>query len=135
MIAVLVSLVLVGGVPPSQGASETATQFYMRYLAAVDSAKSIADVVAFWAPAMADEFTSAPADQRVDLAGLKRMYARVSGVKVTRERLVPGRTDDAMLDLEGVGADGKPVIGTAHVFKHEGQWKLAAQEEWHVPQR
>ena len=131
MIAVLVGLVLAGGLLPSQGASETATQFYMRYQSVVKNATSIDQVVALWAPALADEYTSAPPDQRVDLAGLKQMYGRVSNVKVTRERLVPGRTDDAMLDLEGTGAGEKKMTGTAHVFKQAGQWKLAAQEDWH----
>ena len=56
------------GPPP-----ETATQFYLRYRAATTKPTSVDEVLAFWAEDVVNEYKSAPPDQRVDLAGIKRM--------------------------------------------------------------
>ena len=144
MVAVCVYLLLaVGGIVQAAHAttapgpsSETATQFYMRYRAAVNDARSVDEILAFWTAETAGEYKSAPADQRVDLAGIKRIYSMVSNVKVTREALsVDAGTSDATLSLEGVGVDQKKVTGTAHLVKKAGQWRLAGQEAWQSPQR
>lgn len=145
MVAVCVYLLLaVGGIVQAAAhattapgpSSETATQFYMRYRAAVNDARSIDEILAFWTAEAAGEYKSAPADQRVDLAGIKRIYGMVSNVKVTREALlVDAGTSDATLILEGVGVGQKKVTGTAHLVKKQGQWRLAGQEAWQAPQR
>jgi hypothetical protein len=140
MVSLLASVVMiVGGLvqAPSQPTkaseppSETATQFYLRYQAAVTNATSVDEVLTFWSDDAANEYKSAPPDQRVDLAGIKRMYGRVSSVAVTREAVSTGPgTSDAMLSLEGIGIDQKKVTGSAHLVKKQGAWKLAEPEEW-----
>jgi hypothetical protein len=140
MVPVLVCAVLVVGglvqaAPQTTAApgpqSETATQFYQRYRAAVASATSTDDVVALWAADAANEYRNAPPDQRVDLAGIKRMNSMVSSVTVTHEAISVGAgTANATLSLEGIGTGGKKVTGTVHLVKQEGLWKLAQPEEW-----
>jgi hypothetical protein len=111
--------------------AETATQFYLRYRAAVANAASVDEVLAFWADAAATEYRSAPADQRVDLAAIKRMNSMVTGVTVTREDASSAAgTDHVILSLEGSGLDQKKVTGTAHLVKEAGAWRLAEPEEW-----
>jgi len=140
MVSLLASVVLmVGGLAqapsqPTQASgppSETATEFYVRYRAAVAKATSVDEVLAFFSDDAANEFRSAPPDERVDLAGMKRMNGMVSGVMVTREAVSTGPgTSDALLSLEGIGNDQKKVTATAHLVKKEGAWKLAEPEQW-----
>jgi hypothetical protein len=106
MVSLLAGVVMiVGGLvqAPSQPAktpappSETATQFYLRYRAAVANATSVDEVLTFFSDDAANEYKSAPPDERVDLAGMKRMNGMVSGVTVTREAVSTGPgTSDAM---------------------------------------
>ena len=111
--------------------SETATQFYLRYRAAAANATSVDEVLAFWSDDVVNEFKSAPPDQRVDLAGIKRMIGMASDVTVVRETVSTGPgTSDALLSLEGIGPDQKKVTATAHLVTKEGAWKLAEPEQW-----
>ena len=104
MVSLLASiLMIVAGLvqAPSQPAkasgpaSETATQFYLRYRAAAAKATSVEEVLTFWADDAVNEYKSAPPDERVDLAGIKRMIGMASGVTVTRESVStgPGASD------------------------------------------
>jgi hypothetical protein len=111
-------------------AAETATQFYTRYQAAMANASTVDEVIAFWAADLVKEFTAAPAAERTDLAGLKRIYSLVSHVKVTRETLTGSPATGATLRLEGTGRDQKTVTGTVHLVKENGAWKLFGPEDW-----
>jgi len=106
---------------------ESATQFYERYRAAVPNAKTVDDVLAFWAADVASEFRSAPADQRVSLADMKRMYAMVTGVKIVKEAVArPGAT----LSLEGMSPDHKTITGTVQLVMDANGWKVSGPEAW-----
>jgi hypothetical protein len=93
----------------------------------VANASTVDDVIAFWAADLVKEFTAAPAADRTNLAGLKRIYSLVSHVKVTRETLTGSA---ATLRLEGIGRDQKTVTGTVHLVKENGAWKLLGPEDW-----
>ena len=132
MVSLLVGLVIAAmgiGSAPMQAASETASQFYMRYRVAVDSATSMEDVLPFWSGAAANEYRSAPPDQKVDLAGFRRMTGLASHVRVTHETVT---ADAATLTLEGTSRDQKRITGTAHLVKEDGGWKLASPESWNT---
>jgi hypothetical protein len=132
-------LIAIGGllwVPPAQaptGAAppaETPTQFYARYRATVASASALDEIVALWATDAAKEFRDAPPSQRVDLAGVKRMNAMLSNVKVTGETPVGVDGTAAELALEAVGPDQKKITGKVHIVKEGGTWKLSEPEQW-----
>lgn len=112
----------------SQGvpANETATQFYERYLAAIQHAESVNEIVAFWTPAQAEMFLAAPANERVSLADLKRMNAAHPSVKVTKETPTGSVV---VLTLESISGN-KTLAGTARVVKIGGDWKLEGPERW-----
>jgi hypothetical protein len=107
--------------------TETPTQFYLRYCKAVSDARSMEEVMAFWQKDMAADFLRYPPDQRVDINGIKHMYARFKDVKVTAE--TRGATG-ATLSLEPVGPEQKPMTGTVYLVKENGEWKLFGQEAW-----
>ena len=117
--------------PPKQpaGPQETPSQFYSRYRSAIQNAKSLDEVTKFWQRSLAAEFNQAPPDQRVDLAGLQRLYGKVSDVNVVSVSIAPGGST-ATMKLTGRTADGKTMSGTAAFVQEEGSWKLAAQEDW-----
>jgi hypothetical protein len=106
---------------------ESPTQFYERYRAAVPNAKSTDDVLAFWTAVVASEFRSAPADQRVTLEEMKRVYARVTGVKIVKEVVT---LPDATLSLEGTSPDQKTIQGTVRLAMEKDGWKVSGLETW-----
>jgi hypothetical protein len=115
-------------VPAPAGQSrELPSAFYMRYRAAVANARTLDDVMAFWSADLVKEFKSTPADQRIDLAGFKRLYGMHSGVQATGDTIDGGR---ATLKLEGTTTDQKKVTGSARLVIENGEWKLAEQETW-----
>lgn len=108
---------------------ETPSQFYLRYRAAVQNATTMDDVLAYWTTATANEFRSAPPDQRVDLAGVQRIYGMYSDVDVARFDVEsPG--DHVTLTLKGKTSDGKPMSGTATLAREDGRWKVVGPERW-----
>jgi hypothetical protein len=112
---------------PAGQSRELPSQFYMRYRAAVAKARTLDDVMAFCRADLVKEFKSAPPDQRVDLAGFKRIYGILSGVQATSGTIDGGR---ATLKLEGTTTDQKKVAGSASLVMENGEWKLAEQETW-----
>ena len=112
--------------------TETPSQFYLRYRAAVRGAESLDEVMKFWQRSLVAEFKQAPADQRADLAGFKRMYNMVSDVVVVSESRTTTATGAsvATLKLRGTMADGVTMSGTASLVHEDGGWKLAAPEDW-----
>jgi hypothetical protein len=105
----------------------SATQFYERYRVAVPNAKTVDDVLAFWTTEVASEFRSAPADQRVSLADMKRMYAMVTGVKVVKEAVA---SPSATLSLEGLSPDHKMITGTVQLVMEANGWRVSGPEAW-----
>jgi len=108
-------------------ATETPSDFYLRYRAAVLSATSLDEVLAFWQAKAVDEFKQAPPDQRVDLAAMKRMYTRMVDVKVTEET---AGASGATLKLAGTTSDQKTMTGTVYLVKEGGGWKVFGPETW-----
>jgi hypothetical protein len=126
--AVAASVVIAAEQAVPSTAKESPSQFYLRYRAAVAKAVTLDDVTTFWGADLAKEFKDAPPDQRVDLAAVKRMYGKLSNVRVTKETI---DGTNATLTLEGTNAaDQKKVTGTAHLVSENGAWKLTEQETW-----
>ena len=123
-----VSQVVVAPATASEAAkTETPSQFYMRYRAAVLNATTLDDVLTYWRTEMANEFKQAPPDQRADLAAMKRIYAMMTDVKVVGEAV--GEAGGATVTLEGT-RDQKKMTGTAYLVRQNGEWKLFGQERW-----
>jgi hypothetical protein len=117
--------------PPKQpaGPAETPSQFYLRYRSAAQSATSLDEIMRFWQKSLVAEFKQAPPDQRVDLAGFKRLYNMFSDVSVVSVSIRTGGST-ATMKLAGKTTDGKKMSGTASLVQEDGGWKLAAPEDW-----
>ena len=135
----LLPIGVAAGVPqeakPNQAkrnSAERPSQFYLRYRSAVQTASSLDEVMRFWQKSLVAEFKQAPPDQRVDLAGFKRMYNMLSDVSVVSESVGTDATgvSIATLKLRGTTADGVTMNGTASLVQEGGGWKLAAPEDW-----
>jgi len=108
-------------------AKEKPSDFYLRYRAAVLSAATMDDVLAFWRAQAVDEFKQAPPDQRVDLATMKRIYTTMADVKVTEETL---GASGATLKLVVTTSDQKTKTGTVYLVNEGGQWRIFGLETW-----
>jgi hypothetical protein len=113
--------------PASPPGAETATQFYLRYRAAVAKATTVEEVEKFWRADLVKEFNAAPPDQRAELAGIQRAYAMVTDVSVTGE--TAGATG-ATVTMTGTNPDHQKVTGTAYLIKEDGSWKVFGPERW-----
>jgi hypothetical protein len=107
--------------------NETASQFYLRYRAAVQSAASIDQILAFWSPDQVDMYRAAPAAERMGFEDIKKAYATHRDVKVAGEKAMG---NSATLTLEGTAGDNKRVTGSAQVIRIDGVWKARGPENW-----
>jgi hypothetical protein len=108
---------------------ETAAQFYLRWRSTALNAKSADEIAAFWNAETLEQFNMQPQPaQSETLAMVKRAYARQTDVKVVKETAT---SSGATLSLEGLDADGKPLVGAVEVVKENGAWKITnAVERW-----
>ena len=115
------------GVGAQAPASETASQFYMRYLDAFAKAKRIEDVLPLMSAELNKEVQSTPAAERPKMFEFLKMVSGMNtGPKVTKEdRTVSGAT----LTVEATDMEKKRVTGTITVVREGGAWKLA-KESW-----
>ena len=109
--------------------SETPAAFYERYLATVETAKTLEGVSALWSESMRAQL-KAPNTPAVSLDMVRTGYS-VSGVKVVGA--VPVRNNDVRLMLEGTSSKyGRKATGSVVVTKENGAWKLADFGGWTI---
>jgi hypothetical protein len=110
-------------------ASETATQFYLRWRSTVLAAKSMDEITPFWTAEMTDQFSMEPEAAKADtLPMIKRFYGAQRDVKVIKETATP---TGATLSLEGKDGEQKPIVSSVDIVKENGAWKMTgAVEQW-----
>ena len=134
----LASVAGVSAAPPSSlaaapqtqpQASETATQFYLRWRSTALSAKSMDEIMPFWMAEIADQFSMEPDAVKADtLPMIKRLYGAQTDVKVMKETATP---TGATLSLEGKDSEQKPIVSRVEIIKENGAWKMTgAVEQW-----
>lgn len=109
-------------------ATETPTQFYLRYRATVPTATSIDQVVAFWSLAQRQEFNGAPASERPSLAEVRAFFQGVSDIKVVKQTPTEASASQATLQVEAV-MNGRPVKATVMLQREADGWKVASGPE------
>jgi hypothetical protein len=108
-------------------AGETATQFYLRYLAAFQKAEKIEDVLPYMAAERRKMVEETPAAERPEMfTFVKAMMGSMTDVKITKEERTSG---GATLTAEAVDEDKSKVAGTITIVREDGSWKLS-QESW-----
>ena len=119
-------LALVSSVALAQQPSQTASQFYMKYRAAFDKAKTIDEILPYMAKANRDQAQATPADERAKMFEVVKMMNKLTDVKILKE--VPAG-DGATLTVEGIDMDKKKSTGTVSLIKEGGDWKIG-KESW-----
>jgi len=115
-----------GAQQAAPASSETGSQFYARYLAAVKGATTIDDVLSFWAERARTQYLNAPSAERVELAELQKGYGSLADIKVVAET---GNAMSGTLSLQAT-FDKQKMIGTVYLVKENGAWKLFGPENW-----
>lgn len=107
-------------------AAESPSAVYLKYVEALNSAKSLRDLVPYVSEARAKELDTMPQDQQDQ--GLKLMKALMAkNVKVASEKI---EGDKAFLTLTGVDPLGNiGSSGMVLLLKEKGAWKID-KENW-----
>jgi Domain of unknown function (DUF4878) len=125
--SLVASLLLVSLVAqPAPAQTETASQFYMRYRTAFDSAKKIEDLTPFLSKKSLDMVNATPAAERPKFFEMMKMMGSITDVKILKETKT---ADGATLAVEALGPDKQKTSGKIDVVKEGGAWKLG-NENW-----
>ena len=102
----------------------TATEFYLTYRAAFDKAQKIDDLLPFLAAKNRQDVEKTPADERVKLFGMMKMFGEMKDVKVIKTaKTSAGET----LSVEGM-TDGKKQTCAVEIVNEKGAWKLGGEK-------
>jgi hypothetical protein len=111
----------------AQKPAQTASQFYLKYRAALEKAKTVDDVLPYLAKENRGQIEKTPAADRAKMFELIKMMSNQTGVKVLKEeRAADG---SVTLAVEGVDADKKKNTGKVTIMKEGGEWKVG-KESW-----
>lgn len=124
--AALVVMLAVATAAAGAQADQTATDFYMKYRAALAGAKAIEDLFPMMSKDLKAEIETTPKAERPKMFEfVKEMSKAMAGVKVVKETKTP---EGAVLTVEAM--DGKEkMTGQITVVKEGGAWKMA-KESW-----
>jgi hypothetical protein len=110
----------------AQPASQTASEFYVAYRAAMAKAKAVEDLTPLMSKEMRAKIESTPAAERPKMFEfIKMMSSSMTNVKVLKETQT---AEGVTLTVEGM--DGKEKMnGQVRVVKENGAWKMG-RESW-----
>src|SRR6266542_716926 len=125
-----ISVVLVAvGLPlplPAQKSGQSASEFYLSYLAAAEKMKSLKELVPFMPKDQAAMFAKIPKELEKDFLEQARKET-ITGAKVLKE--TPDK-DGYLLEVEGTRKENKQKVkGWARIIREDGAFKLA-KDDW-----
>jgi hypothetical protein len=123
--AIVVAAVLLLA-PALRAQTETATQFYQKYLAAFAKATKVEDILPFMAEKNRKQAEATPKEDREKMFGLLKILAH-HDVKVLKEER--GADGSTILSVTGVDDDKKTGTGKVTLIKEGGAWKIG-EESW-----
>ncbi len=127
-VATSLMLAFVSTVALAQQPAQTASQFYMKYRAAFDKAKTVDEILPYMAKENRTQVEATPAADRAKMFEMIKMMNTLSAVKVVKEeRAADGA--GATLTVEGMDTDKKKNTGKVTVVKEAGEWKVG-KESW-----
>jgi Protein of unknown function (DUF3828) len=110
----------------AQAATQSASDFYLQYRKAFDSAKKIEDVVPFMSADTKKQIEATPAAERAQMFEMIKMMGALTNVKIAKE--TPTATG-ATLTVNALDSDKKNTTGTIDIVKENGAWKIG-KESW-----
>ena len=106
--------------------TETATQFYQRYLAAFAKAKTIEEILPFMAEASRKQAEATPKEDRDKMFGMIKILSHHDVKVLKEERAADGKT---ILSVEGIDDDKQKGTGKVTLVKEGNVWKIG-EESW-----
>jgi hypothetical protein len=125
-VTAMLALALTSGVALAQQPAQTASQFYMKYRAAFDKAKTIDEILPYMAKENRAQAEATPAAERAKMFEVVKMMNKLTGVKILKEEATAG---GATLTVEGVDMDKHKSTGKVSIVKEAGDWKIG-KESW-----
>jgi hypothetical protein len=110
----------------AQAPTQSASDFYLQYRKAFDSAKKIDDVLPFMSADTTKQIMATPPAERGQMFEMIKMMGALTNVKITKE--APSATG-ATLTVTALDSDKKNSTGTIDIVRENGKWKLG-QENW-----
>jgi hypothetical protein len=111
---------------PAQKSGQTASEFYLSYLAAAEKMKSLKELVPFMPKDQAAMFAKIPKELEKDFLEQARKET-ITGAKVLKE--TPDK-DGYLLEVEGTRKENKQKVkGWARIIREDGALKLA-KDDW-----
>ena len=130
LVARLAAIVLVVSgtvsVLAAQTGTQTASEFYVKYRAAFDKAKTVDELLPLMSKEMKAKVEETPADERAKMFEMIKMMSKMSNVKVLKETK---NEQGVMLSVEAVGEDRGKMTGQIQIVKEDGAWKMG-RESW-----
>jgi len=102
----------------------TATQFYMTYRAAFDKAQKIEELLPLLAAKNRQDVEKTPADERVKLFMMMKMFGEMKDVKVLKTTKTG---NGERLAVEGT-TDGKKQTCAVEIVNETGAWKMGGEK-------
>jgi hypothetical protein len=109
--------------------AQTATQFYMKYRAAFDKAKTVDEILPYMSKANRAQVEATPAADRAKMFEMIKMVGMLTDLKVLKEEKA---ADGATLTVEGIDMDKKKSSGKVSIVKEGADWKVG-KESWSTP--
>ena len=106
---------------------QTASQFYMKYRAAFDKAKTIDEILPYMAKENKAQVEATPAADRAKMFEMVKMMSKLTDVKIVKEE----RSADggATLTVTGTDMDKHASTGKVTIVKESDGWKVG-KESW-----
>lgn len=119
-------LCLVAPVFAQAPAAGSASESYLKYRKAFDSAKKIDELLPYMVAARRKDVEATPAAERAEMFDMIKSMSALTGLKVVKE--TPTSTG-ATLTVEALDSDKAKTTGTIEMVKEGGAWKVG-KESW-----
>jgi hypothetical protein len=113
----------------AQQPAQTASQFYMKYRAAFDKAKTVDEILPYMSKANRAQVEATPAADRAKMFEMIKMMGMLTNLKILKEEPA---ADGATLTVEGIDMDKKKSSGKVSIVKEGADWKIG-KESWSTP--
>ncbi len=119
-------LCLVAPVFAQAPAAGSASEAYLKYRKAFDSAKKVEELLPYMVAERRKEVESTPAAERAEMFDMIKTMGALTNVKIVKEAAT---ANGATLTVEALDPDKAKTTGTIDMVKEGGAWKLG-KESW-----
>ena len=107
-------------------AAGSASEAYLKYRKAFDSAKKIDELLPYMVAARRKDVEATPAAERAEMFDMIKSMSALTDIKVAKEA---ANANGATLTVEAVDSDKAKATGTIEMVKEGGTWKVG-KESW-----